>query len=568
MRRRFIADTFSPVASHPTHAAITGEQADHLTRVLRAQTGQVYDIVANGFLHRAEIVAVSDSQVDFILHEELQADAALPVHLLLAVFKFDHFEWAIEKATELGVARITPILARRTEKHLALAAAKRAERWRRIALESSKQSRRTDIPDIVDPMPTRSGAYTDAAPVRILLSETEQSLTLASALNAQALLTQQLHHDGWDVNSQPARLRIDLAIGPEGGWTLAGNGPLHPAQLDPRHPRPTHPARRNRSHRRHRHHRCAPHLHSMRPPLKRHLLTAFLCALAIASVAAQTGAPANPLAGVIDIHAHTAPDSTPRSIDAIDLARLAQSKGMRAIVYKNHFEPTADMAYLVHKVVPGIEAYGGIDLNLSVGGMNPAAVEKMALTTGHLGRFVWMSTYDSHAAILASGQDRPYVAISRNGKLLPDAIAVLAMIKKYNLIMATGHNSAEEDLLLIRESRALGITQMVVTHAMLAPISMTIPQMQQAAAMGAYIEFVYNGLIGGSKAFDFADYARAIRAVGIEHCILSSDMGQPANPLHTDGLVAFFTGLEGQGFTQAEIARMSKSNPAKLLGLP
>jgi hypothetical protein len=293
--------------------------------------------------------------------------------------------------------------------------------------------------------------------------------------------------------------------------------------------------------------------------------TALLCAvLSCARGSAQT----NPLQGVIDIHAHTAPDSTPRSIDAIDLARLAESKGMRAIVYKNHYEPTADMAYLVHKVVPGIEAYGGIDLNLSVGGMNPIAVEKMAQTTGHLGKFVWMSTFDSHAQVLASGVARPYVAISRNGELLPETKAVIAMIAKYNLVMATGHNSAEEDVLLLREARKQGITHMVVTHAMLSPISMTIAQMQQAASLGAYIEFVYNGLIGGSKAFDFAAYARAIRAVGPEHCILSSDMGQPTNPLHPDGLLAFFAGLEKQGFTPAEIAQMSKFNPAHLLGLP
>ncbi len=219
MRRRFIADTFSPNHGHPAHAALTGEQAAHLARVLRAQPGQTYDIVANGFLHRAEITAVSDSEVQFVLLEELEADAALPIHLLLAVFKFDHFEWAIEKATELGVARIMPILARRTEKHLALAAPKRADRWRRIALESSKQSRRTDVPEIADPASLATALVADAAPLRILLSETEQSLTLTAALNAHASLTSKLHRDGWDVNSQPATFRLDLAIGPEGGWT-------------------------------------------------------------------------------------------------------------------------------------------------------------------------------------------------------------------------------------------------------------------------------------------------------------------------------------------------------------
>ena len=148
-RRRFIADSWTA-----TTAALTGDQAVHLARVLRASPGQIFDIVSNGFLHRAEITQVAESRVDFLLHEELSSDAALPLHLLLAVFKFDHMEWAIEKTTELGIARITPILARRTEKHLAQAALKRAERWRRITLEASKQSRRTDVPEIADPGPS------------------------------------------------------------------------------------------------------------------------------------------------------------------------------------------------------------------------------------------------------------------------------------------------------------------------------------------------------------------------------------------------------------------------------
>jgi hypothetical protein len=273
------------------------------------------------------------------------------------------------------------------------------------------------------------------------------------------------------------------------------------------------------------------------------------------------------LDGVIDIHVHTAPDSTPRSIDAIDLAKLAESRGMRAIVLKNHFAPTASDAYLVHKVVPGIQVFGGIDLNLSVGGMNPAAVEKMALTTGHLGRLVWMATYDTHAQVIASKVDRPYVAVSRNGEILPEAKAVIAMIAKYDLVMATGHNSPEDDFLLIQEARKQGVKEIVVTHAILSPTSMTIAQMQEAAKLGAYIEFVYNGLIGASKQFDFADYAQAIRAVGVEHCILSSDMGQPANPLHPDGLKLFFDGLKKQGLSQSDIDQMSKVNPARLLSL-
>jgi 16S rRNA (uracil1498-N3)-methyltransferase len=210
MRRRFIADTFSPATGHPTHAALSGEQAQHLARVLRAQPGQTFDVVANGFLHRAEITSVSAAsdgqacEVAFILHEELEADAALPIHLLLAIFKFDHFEWAVEKATELGVTKITPIVARRTEKHLALASPKRADRWRRIALESSKQSRRTDIPEIADPLPLIAALQLETASLRVLLSETEQSLTLTAAL---------------DLQPATGNLQLALAIGPEGGWT-------------------------------------------------------------------------------------------------------------------------------------------------------------------------------------------------------------------------------------------------------------------------------------------------------------------------------------------------------------
>jgi 16S rRNA (uracil1498-N3)-methyltransferase len=224
-RRRWIADTWTD-----TTASLTGDQAAHLARVLRAEPGQVYDVVSNGFLHRAEILTVSDNEVLFTLHEELSSDAALPLHLLLAVFKFDHMEWAIEKATELGIAKITPILTRRTEKHLAQSALKRSERWRRIALEASKQSRRTDIPEIAAPVPLKQALAEENSPIRILLSETEQSLTLSAALDdsnpsandwkvPQMPHPSQSHREGWDKNSSTIPTTHALAIGPEGGWT-------------------------------------------------------------------------------------------------------------------------------------------------------------------------------------------------------------------------------------------------------------------------------------------------------------------------------------------------------------
>jgi 16S rRNA (uracil1498-N3)-methyltransferase len=203
-RRRWIADNWTS-----TTASLTGDQATHLARVLRAEPGQIFDVVAGGFLHRAEVTSVNESEVLFTLHEELESDTALPLHLLLAVFKFDHMEWAIEKATELGVAKITPILARRTEKHLSLAAAKRADRWRRIALESSKQSRRTTIPEIADPIQLKFALDQEQSPTRILLSETEQQTTLSAAFEASAGPTR----------DESVALTHALAIGPEGGWT-------------------------------------------------------------------------------------------------------------------------------------------------------------------------------------------------------------------------------------------------------------------------------------------------------------------------------------------------------------
>jgi len=133
--------------------------------------------------------------------------------------------------------------------------------------------------------------------------------------------------------------------------------------------------------------------------------------------------------------------------------------------------------------------------------------------------------------------------------------------------MATGHNSPPEDLMLIREARAQGVRGIVVTHAMMAPIHMSLDDMKQAASLGAFIEFVYNGLIGRYKEFTFADYARAIRAVGAKQCILSSDLGQPGNPLHPDGLARFFDGLKKAGISDSQIRMMSVHNPAVLLGV-
>ncbi len=274
-----------------------------------------------------------------------------------------------------------------------------------------------------------------------------------------------------------------------------------------------------------------------------------------------------PLTGVIDIHAHSGPDSASRSIDAVDLARLAKERGMRGLVLKSHYESTAALAYVVRQAVPGIEVFGGIDLNRSVGGINPAAIERMVLMKGGLGRVVWMPTFDAENQVRYSKENRPFVAVAKNGGLLPEVVEVIALVARHKLTLETGHSSPEEGLMLIREARRQGVEHVVVTHAIQPPVLMTIPQMQEAARLGALIEFVYGGLVGQNPSSRIADFARAIRAIGPASVILSSDLGQPSNPLHPDGLALFFEALRKEGFSQAEIDLMSKTNPARALGL-
>jgi hypothetical protein len=311
------------------------------------------------------------------------------------------------------------------------------------------------------------------------------------------------------------------------------------------------------------------------PEWRRRFVAGMLLASGIAagtwSVSAGQGREASDavraLAGAIDIHVHSLPDDRPRSIDAIDVAKLSQTRGMRAIVLKNHYESTAGLVYMVRKVVPGIELFGGIDLNLTVGGINPAAVEHMTRVSGGWGRVVWMPTFDAENQVRYSKENRPSVPVSRNGELLPAVRQVIALVAKHGLVLATGHSAPEEGLTILREARAAGVRQMVVTHAMNAPVLMTVPQMQEAAKLGAFIEFVGGSLAARDAEARMDRIADAIRKIGPEFCIVSSDLGQAGNALPPDGFGAFLVALRSRGLSEGEVDRMAKQNPARLLGL-
>ena len=274
----------------------------------------------------------------------------------------------------------------------------------------------------------------------------------------------------------------------------------------------------------------------------------------VGSASAQT------LDGVIDIHAHADPDSVARSIDALDLARLVQSRGMRGMVLKNHWEPTASLAFLARKEAPGLEVFGGVVLNLPVGGVNPAAVERMAMVNGGWGRVVWMPTFDAENHVRVVEEDRPFVSVSKDGELLAEVIEVIGLVAELDLMLETGHSSPEEVLMIIREARRQGVERIVVTHPLFDFVGMTVEQMKEAASLGAYLEIT----AGQSNA---VEYARVIREVGPESIVLSSDLGQATTPLHPDGLLAFFEALESAGISREDIRLMSATNPAEVLGL-
>jgi 16S rRNA (uracil1498-N3)-methyltransferase len=195
-RRRWIADRVEG-----DRAFLLGPNANHLFRVLRVKIGQEFDVAADGVLRSAKVVFASHDQVEFELGAEVESAALPQVAVYLSIFKFDRMEWALEKLTELGVSHVVPMIAQRTEEHLAKAAAKRVERWRKIAREASQQARRIAPPEIAEPAPVKK-AIADVEGNRIVLSEVEEKDALKGVL----------------ADCAPP---LALAFGPEGGWSEA-----------------------------------------------------------------------------------------------------------------------------------------------------------------------------------------------------------------------------------------------------------------------------------------------------------------------------------------------------------
>ena len=270
------------------------------------------------------------------------------------------------------------------------------------------------------------------------------------------------------------------------------------------------------------------------------------------------------LAGVIDFHAHAGPDSRPRSVSDGEAARAARAAGMRGLVFKNHFTMTADRAALAMEQVEGIEIFGGVVLNRAVGGLNVEAVRQMAAFSGGRGKVVWLPTFDAEYYVTREGSSGPFVPVVRDGRPAAALEAIFTFVAEHDLVLATGHSSPEEVLLLIPAAQRFGVRRILITHVF--GQHPTREQMRRMAAAGAVLEIDWYAVHRGRRTV--ADYVSAIDDVGAEHFLISSDLGQEGSPLHADGLRTFIAALRDAGLADADIDVMARGNPARLLGLP
>jgi Family of unknown function (DUF6282) len=281
--------------------------------------------------------------------------------------------------------------------------------------------------------------------------------------------------------------------------------------------------------------------------------------------------------GAIDFHIHSSPDVIPRRLDDLEVAKLAASAKMKAVVLKNHFASTAGRAVLVNKIVPNIKVFGGIVLNHSVGGINPQAVEAMHRIGGNYGKVVWLPTVDADYHLQVFHKSGIGIKVAKNGKILPEIEAVLKIVARDNLVLETGHISPAEVMAVVKQANLLNIKNILITHAMADVPGLSLENMQTAAQMGALIELAFVNDLMGENAIDEGHrnwhqvsvdrMVAAIKLIGAEHFVLSTDLGRKPDPLPAAGYKLFVKKLMNQGISQPEIDLMMKENPARLLGI-
>jgi hypothetical protein len=271
------------------------------------------------------------------------------------------------------------------------------------------------------------------------------------------------------------------------------------------------------------------------------------------------------LTGLIDMHIHSAPDIQPRFGDDIEITCQAEQAGMRAILLKSHVTLTADRAAIAEKTVGQLRVFGGLALNETVGGLNPAAVETAVMMGA---KEIWMPTRSAAYVLGETGKDKGISLLSAAGDLLPEVYEILELISQADIVLGTGHISPSESAALAHAARKMGVRKILVTHPEADFIRMPVDLQVALAREGVFFErcFVDTTPLMNS-AVSLPEIAEAIRTVGVASTILSTDFGQAANPAPVDGMRAYLSALAAEGFTPKEISRMAGENPAMFLGL-
>ncbi|MFC1533840.1 DUF6282 family protein [Thermodesulfobacteriota bacterium] len=280
------------------------------------------------------------------------------------------------------------------------------------------------------------------------------------------------------------------------------------------------------------------------------------------------------LEGSIDMHLHPSPDVSPRCVDFLEASRQALQARMKAIVIKNHLYPTAPLATTANRIVSGIDVFGSICLDYEVGGLNFHALESSA----RLGaKVVWMPTFSSancrakvRELLGLPLEGDGFTILDTEGKLVPEINRILLVIKEYDMILASGHMSPSEIFALVEGARKIGIWKLIITHpseAVGLEEALTLGDQKRLAEMGALLEYTAAGLLDPLFGHTPKDVAEDITAIGAEHVIMSSDLGQKRNPPPVEGMKMFISSLLSEGITEGEIEMMVKMNPGKLLDL-
>ena len=269
------------------------------------------------------------------------------------------------------------------------------------------------------------------------------------------------------------------------------------------------------------------------------------------------------LEDAIDLHVHGAPDVDVRRFTDLELAREAERVGMGAILIKSHQNSTVERAWLVSKVVTGIQVFGGLVLNETVGGLNLAAV-KLALDMG--AKEIWMPTRSALNHRLYHGESGGISVLDANGELVPAARAILEAVAQTGGMVSTGHLSPGEASVLIREAHRCGVPKVLVTHPEWAPTFYPISLQKELALLGnVWFERCFVSTTHLCGCVPFAVIEQAIVEVGVDTTVLSTDLGQPQTPPPAEGLRLYAERLKSSGFSFEHIRQMMCTNPAHLL---